>query len=62
VVPEEPVERKLSGELLEKETPRRKVTVLPPEKRRDSFREVELGYTYEAAMAEAARCLRCDVK
>ncbi|MEW6398921.1 MAG: NADH-quinone oxidoreductase subunit NuoF [Bacillota bacterium] len=62
VVPEEPVERKLSGELLEKETPRRKVTVLPPEKRRDSFREVELGYTYEVAMAEAARCLRCDVK
>jgi NADH-quinone oxidoreductase subunit F len=62
LVPEEPVERKLSGELLEKETPRRRATVLPPEKRRDSFREVELGYTYEVAMAEAARCLRCDVK
>ncbi|MEW6547517.1 MAG: NADH-quinone oxidoreductase subunit NuoF [Bacillota bacterium] len=62
VVLEQPVERKLSGELLEKETPRRKVTVLPPEKRCDSFREVELGYNYEVAMAEAARCLRCDVK
>ncbi|MGB9886509.1 MAG: NADH-quinone oxidoreductase subunit NuoF [Moorellales bacterium] len=62
VVPEQPVERRLSGELLEKETPRCKVSRLAPEERRASFREVEQGYAYEAAMAEAARCLRCDVK
>jgi NADH-quinone oxidoreductase subunit F len=29
--------------------------------RRTDFREVELGYTSEMALAEACRCLRCDV-
>jgi NADH-quinone oxidoreductase subunit F len=32
-----------------------------PESRRGDFREVELGYTRELAMAEAARCMRCDL-
>jgi NADH-quinone oxidoreductase subunit F len=32
-----------------------------PESRRRDFREVELGYSVEAAMAEAARCMRCDL-
>ncbi len=31
------------------------------ERRRD-FREVELGYNVQVAMAEARRCMRCDVK
>jgi NADPH-dependent glutamate synthase beta subunit-like oxidoreductase len=30
------------------------------EERRRDFREVELGYTLEIAMAEARRCMRCD--
>jgi len=33
-----------------------------PQDRRKDFREVELGYTLEMAMAEARRCLRCDAK
>jgi len=31
-----------------------------PSLRRKDFREVELGYTLEMAMAEARRCMRCD--
>ena len=31
-----------------------------PKVRRTDFREVELGYTQEMALAEARRCLRCD--
>jgi heterodisulfide reductase subunit A-like polyferredoxin len=30
------------------------------EERKSNFKEVELGYTKEMAMAEAKRCLRCD--
>ncbi len=33
----------------------------PPKIRRNDFREVDLGYTLEMALAEACRCLRCDV-
>ena len=33
-----------------------------PEKRKKDSREVELGYDLERALAEARRCLRCDVK
>jgi NADH-quinone oxidoreductase subunit F len=33
---------------------------LPPEKRKDNFDEVVLGYHKLNAMAEAMRCLRCD--
>jgi NADH-quinone oxidoreductase subunit F len=32
------------------------------EQRRHDFREVELGYTLEMAMAEARRCMRCDAQ
>jgi len=35
--------------------------VLPPEKRRGSFEEVDLGFPTEMAVAEAKRCLRCDL-
>jgi len=33
---------------------------LLPEQRKNNFKEVELGYTREIAIAEAKRCLRCD--
>ena len=36
--------------------------VLSPDKRAGNFAEVELGYTEEMAMAEAKRCLRCDLE
>ena len=32
----------------------------PPKVRRTDFREAELGYTSDMALAEAHRCLRCD--
>jgi NADH-quinone oxidoreductase subunit F len=35
---------------------------LGPGERRNNFHEVELGYSGEQALAEAARCLRCDVR
>jgi len=41
--------------------PRRSVPKAPPKIRRSDFREVELGYTLEMALAEACRCLRCDM-
>jgi NADH-quinone oxidoreductase subunit F len=37
------------------------VAVMRPSERRRDFREVELGYSREQAVAEAKRCLRCDV-
>ena len=33
---------------------------LPPDERMNNFHEVDLGYTKQAAMKEARRCLRCD--
>ncbi len=36
--------------------------VVPPEERRGNFQEISLGYTGEQAIAEAARCLRCDIR
>lgn len=39
---------------------RPKMPKLPPAQRRTTFDEVELGYSREAAMDEAKRCLRCD--
>jgi NADH-quinone oxidoreductase subunit F len=54
-------ERKLSGEVNEERRPRQCNQCLP-RAQRDSFAEVELGLTEEAAVAEAMRCLRCDVK
>ncbi|MFH1652408.1 MAG: FAD-dependent oxidoreductase [Chloroflexota bacterium] len=41
---------------------RRAVPTLPPEQRRQSFATVELGFTEEQAMAEAGRCLSCDLE
>jgi NADPH-dependent glutamate synthase beta subunit-like oxidoreductase/NAD-dependent dihydropyrimidine dehydrogenase PreA subunit len=35
---------------------------LSPDKRPGDFAEVELGYDEEAAVAEAGRCLRCDLR
>lgn len=35
---------------------------LPVTEQRCDFREVELGYTVEQAIAEARRCLRCDLE
>jgi NADPH-dependent glutamate synthase beta subunit-like oxidoreductase len=32
----------------------------PPEQRRTDFRQVELGFTHQEGIAEAARCLRCQ--
>jgi NADH-quinone oxidoreductase subunit F len=48
---------------VEEETVEQPQTVMPeasPSLRRKDFREVELGYTLEMAMAEARRCMRCD--
>ena len=44
-----------------KEQPQVPIPEAPPELRRKDFREVELGYTMEMALAEARRCMRCDV-
>ena len=35
---------------------------VPPEERRGNFQEISLGYSGEQALAEAARCLRCDIR
>ncbi len=43
-----------------KESYRCHMPELPVERRIDNFREVELGFGPEMAMAEACRCLRCD--
>ncbi|MEW6724206.1 MAG: NADH-quinone oxidoreductase subunit NuoF [Bacillota bacterium] len=61
VVADLAVERKISGELIEEEMPRRKMPCLVVAKRR-GFAEVELGFSEEDAVCEASRCLRCDVK
>jgi NADH-quinone oxidoreductase subunit F len=44
------------------ETPRAAMSELSAAERSVDFREVELGFTKEVALAEACRCLRCDVK
>ncbi len=44
------------------ETPQPAMPEMVPSVRRQNFMEVELGYTRETAMAEAHRCMRCDVK
>jgi len=35
---------------------------MPVTERCESFKEVELGYTEADAIAEAKRCLRCDLE
>ncbi len=51
------VERVIVGTILEEETPRQPI----PVRHVEGFLEIELGYTLEQAVAEAARCFRCDV-
>jgi len=55
------VQRKISGELYEEKIPREKMPCVPVGERQ-GFGVVETGYSAEQAMAEARRCLRCDVK
>ncbi len=42
--------------------PRAPVPCLPAEQRRGGFQGVELGFAGEGAVAEAGRCLRCDLR
>ncbi|NWG03973.1 MAG: NADH-quinone oxidoreductase subunit NuoF [Syntrophaceae bacterium] len=42
------------------EQPQTRMPEVSPKLRRMDFREVELGYTLEMAIAEARRCMRCD--
>ena len=42
--------------------PRAKMDLLPVERRRNSFAEVEQPWTHEVAVCEARRCLRCDYR
>ncbi|MBC7344603.1 MAG: FAD-dependent oxidoreductase, partial [Clostridia bacterium] len=56
------VERKITGEIIEKEKARIDLSSLPVSERITNFSEVEQGYTAEVAREEASRCLRCDVK
>jgi len=38
-----------------------KITNIPPEERRNNFKEVSLTFTEEEALTEASRCLECGV-
>lgn len=42
------------------EQPQTSMPEASPSLRTKDFREVEVGYTLEMAMAEARRCMRCD--
>ncbi len=44
------------------ECPRVPMPVLSIQERRQSFQEIECGFTEERARAEAKRCLRCDLR
>ena len=54
-------ERKPKDEFFDKfeKMPRAKMPVRPAEERRNDFREINLGFSEEAARAEAKRCLEC---
>ena len=45
-----------------KELKRPEMPAIPVGQRTQSFNEVELGFTEAEAMAEAKRCLRCDLE
>ncbi|MGB9858838.1 MAG: NADH-quinone oxidoreductase subunit NuoF [Moorellaceae bacterium] len=62
VVPQIKVERKRTAPVIEEKTERLAAPTLALEERLQGFAEVELGYNAEQALAEAARCLRCDVR
>ena len=44
-----------------RESKRSAMPELPARERRNDFREVELGFDAKTALAEACRCLRCDI-
>lgn len=44
------------------ERPRVKMPVLPVTERRQSFQEIECGFSEERAQEESKRCLRCDLR
>ncbi len=54
-------ERKPKDEFFDRfeKMPRAKMPVRPAEERRNDFREINLGFSEEAARAEAKRCLEC---
>ncbi len=62
VVDLQTVVRELSAEIVEEERPRAEMPVVPVKDRCKGFAEVELGFDEKAAVSEASRCLRCDVK
>ncbi len=61
------VKERLSGDLLPetiemiRKTGRLELPTLSPEARTKDFKPVELGYSWEAAINEARRCLRCGM-
>ncbi|NPV43184.1 MAG: NADH-quinone oxidoreductase subunit NuoF [Firmicutes bacterium] len=55
-------ERKQTHPIHEEPMPRCRIDTLDPYQREGNFIEVELGLTKEAALYEASRCLRCDIK
>ena len=63
---EEPAEEKIVIPfVLDEENPEAPQTKMPElhgAERKQSFIEVELGFTMEEAVKEATRCLRCDVE
>ena len=58
---EERMDIPLKGDEEPVDQPRISMPKTPSKIRRCDFQEVELGYTLEMALAEACRCLRCDV-
>jgi len=44
------------------EKPRLEIPTLPAQERKQSFQEIELGFSEEQAREEAKRCLRCDLE
>ena len=49
-------------ETLDQSLPRAEEQIIAPEKRKRGFAEVVLGLDREQAVAEASRCLRCDLE
>jgi NADH-quinone oxidoreductase subunit F len=62
VVPKMRYIRERTAPVIEDKTERVAGKSLEVAKRLQGFDEVELGYTEEQAVAEASRCLRCDVR
>jgi NADH-quinone oxidoreductase subunit F len=62
VVPALAIQRQRTAPVIEEETARQVAASLEPAERLQGFMEVELGYDEEKAIAEASRCLRCDVR